>query len=81
VTDFTDTPQLRVQRKMVAVQAGFRAWQAAGRDPGPIGRYVDEKLGPLLQVGKLSEVETVLDEALRRLAAPPSAPGAATTGK
>jgi len=77
----TDTPQLRVQRKMVAVQAGFRAWQAAGRDPGPIGRYVEERLGPLLQAGKLNEAETVLEEALRRLAAPPAAPGAATTGK
>jgi hypothetical protein len=53
---------------MVSVQAGFRAWQAAGRDPGPIGRYVEERLGPLLQAGKLSEAETVLDEALRRLA-------------
>lgn len=47
----TDIPQLRLQRKMATVQAGFRAWQAAGRDPGPIGRYVEEKLGPLLQVG------------------------------
>jgi hypothetical protein len=77
----TDTPQLRVQRKMVAVQAGFRAWQVAGRDPGPIGRYVEERLGPLLQADKLSESETVLEEALRRLAAPPAAPGAAITGK
>ncbi len=78
----TATPQLRrVQRKMVAVHAGFRAWQAAGRDPGPNGRYVEESLGPLLQAGKLSEAETVLEEALRRLAAPPAAPGAATTGK
>jgi hypothetical protein len=79
----TDLPQLRVQRKMAAVQAGFRAWQAAGRDPAPIGRYVEEKLGPLLPAGKLSEAETVLEEALRRLAAPPApaAPGAATTGK
>jgi hypothetical protein len=79
----TDTPQLRLQRKMAEVQAGFRAWQAARRDPGPIGRDVEEKLGPLLQAGKLSEAETVLEEALRRLAAPPAtpAPGAATTGK
>ena len=80
VTD-TETPQLRVQRKMVAVQAGFKAWHAAGRDPAPIGRYVEEKLGPLLQVGKLGEAETVLDDALRRLAAPPAPPGAATPEK
>jgi len=74
----TDTPQLRVQRKMVAVQAGFRKWQAAGRNPGPIGSYVEERLEPLLQAGRLSEAEAVLDEALRRLAA---VPGAATTVK
>ncbi len=74
-----DTPQMRVQRKMVAVQAGFKTWRSAGRDPAPIGRYVEEKLGPLLQAGKLSEAETVLDDALRRLAA--LAPGAPTTGK
>jgi hypothetical protein len=79
----TDTPQFRLRRKMAAVEAGFRAWQAAGRDPGPIGRCVEEKLAPLLQAGKLSEAETVLEETLRRLAAPPApaAPGAATTGK
>ena len=65
----TDTPQLRVQRKMVSVREGIRAWQAAPRDPGPIGSYVEGRLGPLLQAGKLSEAETVLDEALRRLAA------------
>ena len=60
---------------MVAVHAGFRAWQAAGRDPGPNGRYVEESLGPLLQAGKLSEAETVLEAAaLRRLAAPPRPP-------
>jgi len=74
----TDMPQFRVRRKMEALQAGFKVWQAAGRDPAPIGRYVEERLGPLLQAGKLSEAETVIEEGLRRLAAPP---GAATTGK
>jgi hypothetical protein len=32
-------------------------------------------------VGKLSQAETVLEEALRRLAAPPVTPGAAIPGK
>jgi hypothetical protein len=73
-----DTPQLRLQRKMETVQAGFRAWLAVGRDPAPIGRFAEEKMGPLLQAGKWSEAEAVFDEALRRLAA---APAAATTGK
>jgi hypothetical protein len=77
----TDTPQLRVQRKMVAVQAGFKAWQAAGRDPAPIGSYVEERLEPLLRAGKLSEAEAVLDEALRRLAPTPAVPSPATKGK
>ena len=63
----TDTPQLRVQRKMVAVQAGFRAWQAAGRDPGPIGRYVEERLGPLLQAGNpLGALQQALPEPQHR---------------
>jgi hypothetical protein len=63
---------------METVQAGFRAWQAAGRDPAPIGRFAEEKMGPLLQAGKWREAEAVLEEVLRRLGAPP---GAATTGK
>jgi hypothetical protein len=74
----TDTPELRLKRKMETVQAGFRAWQAAGRDPAPIGRFAEEKMGPLLQAGKWREAEAVLEEVLRRLGAPP---GAATTGK
>jgi hypothetical protein len=79
----TDIPQLRLPPKMAAVQAGFKAWQEAGRDPAPIGRYVEERLPPLMQAGRLSEAEAVLDEALRRLAAPPApaAAGAVTTGK
>ena len=64
----TDLPQFRLPRKMAAVQAGFKAWQKAGRDPAPIGRYVEERLPPLMQAGRLSEAEAVLDEALRRLA-------------
>jgi hypothetical protein len=76
----TDSPQLRVQRKMVSVQAGFRAWQAAGHDPGPIGHYVEERLEPLLQAGKLGEAEAVLDGALRRLAEGPATPGATKSG-
>jgi hypothetical protein len=76
----TDTPQLRVQRKMVSVQAGLKAWQAAGRDPGPIGHNVEERLEPLLQAGKLGEAEAVLDEALRRLTEGPAKPGAAKSG-
>ncbi len=65
----TELPQARLRRKMDAVEAGFRAWLAKGRDPRPIARDTERKLGPLLQAGKPVEAEAVLDEALRRLAA------------
>jgi hypothetical protein len=71
-TPASDLPPSRLRRKMEAVQAGFKAWQAAGRDPTPIARYAEERIGPLLQAGKILEAEAVLEEALRRLDAPPA---------
>jgi hypothetical protein len=62
-----DLPQIRIRRKMETLQAGFRRWQAAGRDPAPIGRFVEERLPALLQANKLDEAEALLDEALKRL--------------
>ncbi|HLK56912.1 MAG TPA: hypothetical protein VKU00_10120 [Chthonomonadaceae bacterium] len=62
-----DLPQMRIRRKMETLQAGFRRWQAAGRDPAPIGRFVEERLPALLQANKLDEAEALLDEALKRL--------------
>jgi hypothetical protein len=62
-----DLPQMRIRSKMEALQAGFRRWQAAGRDPAPIGRFVEERLPALLQANKLAEAEAVLDEALKRV--------------
>ena len=60
-------PQGRIRRKMEMLQAGFRRWQAAGRDPAPIGRWVVERLPALLQANKLDEAEALIDEALKRL--------------
>ena len=62
-----DLPQRRIRRKMEALQAGFRRWQKAGRDPAPIGRFVEERLPALLQANKLDEAEDLLDAALKRL--------------
>lgn len=62
-----DLPQMRIRRKMETLQAGFRRWQSAGRDPSPIGRFVEERLPALLQANKLDEAEALLDEALKRL--------------
>ena len=54
---------------MEALQAGFRKWQKAGRDPGPIAHFVEEHLPALLKANKLDEAEAVLDEALKRVRA------------
>jgi hypothetical protein len=62
-----DLPQKRLQHKMETLQAGFRRWQAAGRDPAPIGRFVEERLPALLQANKLAEAEALLDEAIKRV--------------
>jgi hypothetical protein len=62
-----DLPQMRIRRKMEALQAGLRRWQKAGRDPAPIGRFVEERMPALLQANKLDEAEALLDEALKRV--------------
>ncbi len=62
-----DLPQLRIRRKMNMLQAGFRKWQAEGRDPTPIARWVEERLPTLMRDGKLAEAEAVIDEAIRRV--------------
>jgi hypothetical protein len=64
-----DNRGLRLQRAMDALQAGFRAWQAAGRDPSPIARGVEDRLPALLQAGEVEEAVAVLEDALRRLEA------------
>jgi hypothetical protein len=60
---------MRIQRKMRALQEGFHRWQEAGRDPAPIGRFVEERLPALLHANRLSDAEALLDEALKRLKA------------
>jgi len=62
-----DMAQMRLRRKVEAVQAGFRRWQAAGRDPSAISRFVEERMPALLQANRLAEAEALLDEALKRL--------------
>jgi hypothetical protein len=57
----------RIRQKMDTLQAGFRRWQAAGRDPAPVGRFVEERLPALLQANKLEEAEAVIDEAIKRV--------------
>jgi hypothetical protein len=60
-------PQMRIRRKMKTLQAGFRRWQNSGRDPSPIGRFVQERLPALLQANKLDQAEALIDDAIKRL--------------
>jgi hypothetical protein len=62
-----EQPQLRIRRKMDALQAGFRKWQATGRNPAAIGRFVEERLSALLRANKLVEAEALLDQALKQV--------------
>jgi len=62
-----DHPEMRIRRKMETLQAGFRSWQKAGRDPAPIGKFVEERLPALLQANKLDEAEKLIDEAIKRI--------------
>lgn len=57
----------RLQSKMKTLQAGFKSWQASGRDPSPIVQDVTEHLQPLLQEGKIAEAEALIDAAIKKL--------------
>jgi len=63
----SDVHQMHMRRKMDLLQAGFRRWQKAGRDPAPISHFVEERLPALLQANKWEEAEALLDEALKRV--------------
>jgi len=62
-----DLPLKRIRSKMDTLQAAFRRWQAAGRDPAPIGHFVEDRPPALLQANKLGEAEALIDEAIKRL--------------
>ncbi|MHB1456225.1 MAG: hypothetical protein ACYC0V_04855 [Armatimonadota bacterium] len=66
-TPAADRPEARLRRKMDALQAGFKAWQSSGHDPSKIAEEVTKHLKPLLDDGKISEAEAVIDEGLRKL--------------
>jgi hypothetical protein len=60
-------PEVRLQRKIKAVQMGFQAWQASGRDPLPIAHMLQDHIPALLQAGKIDEAIALVDEALKKL--------------
>lgn len=66
-----DRPELRVKRKVQAIQAEFRRWQAAGKDPSPIAMRIEQQMPGLSQSGKIEEIDALLDAALKELKAGP----------
>jgi len=66
-TPAAERPEARLKRKMEALQAGFKAWQSSGRDPSKIVEEVTLRLKPLLDDGKFSEAEAVIDDGLKKL--------------
>jgi len=62
-----DVQQMRMRGKMERLQAEFQRWVREGRDPGPIGRFLEGRLPALLEAHKLDEAEALIDEALRRV--------------
>ena len=47
--------------------AGAKKWAASGRDPSEVIKIMQEKFAPLMNAGKVSEAEAVVDSVLKRL--------------
>ncbi len=67
VTAPTEAVRKRLTDKVALVQAGVQKWVESGRDPSPIARAMQEEFRPLLDGGKASEAEAVLERLLERL--------------
>jgi hypothetical protein len=57
----------RLTEKVERVQEGAQRWADSGRDPSAIGQAMDQKVGPLLEAGKIVEAEVELDRLLEQL--------------
>jgi hypothetical protein len=63
----SDDPVKRLTEKVERVKAGMRKWMESGRDPSAILKTMEEKVGPLLEAGKVIEAEPELDRVLEQL--------------
>ncbi len=57
----------RLTEKVERVTAGAKKWAASGRDPSEVIKIMQEKFAPLMNAGKVSEAEAVVDSVLKRL--------------
>jgi len=63
----SDNPTKRLTEKLERVKAGAQKWAAAGHDPSEILKTMQEKFKPLMDAGKVTEAEAVLDHLLEQL--------------
>ena len=69
-TDPVETMHKRITGKVERITEGVQKWAASGRDPSAILKTMQEKVGPLLDAGKVSEAEPELDRVLEQLGQP-----------
>jgi hypothetical protein len=59
--------QQRIMAKIERIKAGVQKMAESGRDPSAILKTMQEKVGPLLDAGKIAEAEPELDRVLEQL--------------
>ncbi len=69
-----ETVQQRIMAKVERIKAGAQKMAESGRDPSAILKTMQEKVGPLLDAGKIAEAEPELDLVLELLAHDGKAP-------
>lgn len=57
----------RISAKVERVKEGAQKWGESGRDTSDIRKTMEEKFKPLIEAGKASEAEAVLDHVLEQL--------------
>lgn len=67
VEKLTDETRQRLSAKVERVQAGAQKWADSGRDPSAIAQAMQDEFKPLIEAGKVSEAEAVLDRLLKQL--------------
>jgi Spy/CpxP family protein refolding chaperone len=57
----------RLTEKVERVTTGAQKWAASGHDPSEIFKIMQEQFQPLMQAGKITEAEAVVDGVLKKL--------------
>jgi hypothetical protein len=65
--DTVEVLRKRISGKVERVKKGVQEWAAGGHDPSAILKTMQEKVGPLLDAGKVTEAEAALDRVLEQL--------------